>query len=273
MTARVSARLEQHAEHLLACLAFASHVRQATACELRALLRIHLHHCRLAVGEKPLDCRRVTARGERAQQRLCLRGRALPLPALEDELHHLVILAVACLGEREAEQLQVERHFVAMAPVDEHRDDVRARMARSHFEHASRLLVARADVSEHLGHHALDGGEPPLFLNHALEEQQRMLRRRYPRLQQQAEQLVPPVKSHRHERFIPRHRYCEQRDGGLSAPCQRGRRWRRRHRWQRRKAGDGSLRRAGRGDGADGEACWVAGQIGTREEGGAARTR
>ena len=59
-------------------------------------------------------------------------------------------------------------------------------MARSHLEHAARLLRARPDELQHLSDDALDGSEAALFLDDRLEQQQSVLGGGDPGLQQQA---------------------------------------------------------------------------------------
>ena len=102
---RIGARLEEGREDLLSARPLAGGMAQPGAGEGRASLGVHLHHGRLAVGEQPFDGGRVPARGKGAQEGLGLGGRALAPPAREDEVHDLVVLAVARLGKGEAEEL------------------------------------------------------------------------------------------------------------------------------------------------------------------------
>ena len=90
-----------------------------------------------------------------------------------------------------AAHLQIECLLISMAPIDEHRDDRRARLARCHLEHTACFLVARADILEHFGDHALDGGNATLFLDDALQQQKRVLGRSDAGLQQQAVHARP----------------------------------------------------------------------------------
>ena len=78
--------------------------------------------------------------------------------ALEQQRHGVVVLVVAGLGERRAEEVQVEHLLLPVRPVEEHGDDPRRRLARRHLEDVepAHLLGARPDVLQHLADHALD---------------------------------------------------------------------------------------------------------------------
>eukprot|EP00964_Phaeocystis_antarctica_P082682 scaffold51904_cov63-Phaeocystis_antarctica.AAC.1 len=95
-----------------------------------------------------------------------------------------------------------------MAPVEEHREHVGARVGRSNLEHRGRFAPRWADVLKDLGDDTLGSRQLALLLQHALEQEQGVLRRDDPRLQQQAEQLVPAMVGHGHERLVADHRHC-----------------------------------------------------------------
>ena len=56
------------------------------------------------------------------QERLRLECCALADPRAEQQLHGLAVVTLARLGQRDADQLQVERRLLLMAPVEKHRE-------------------------------------------------------------------------------------------------------------------------------------------------------